>query len=103
MLELISYFFSEIWNHRRNRFIAVGGLAVFFIGLMFVLVKIQGIPDWLLRVSAALTGTLIIATMALAGYYLVKSIVVGVTRTSRSVIARGKGEGQHGRDHENLG
>jgi hypothetical protein len=103
MLELISYFFSEIWNHRRNRFIAVGGLAVFSIGLMFVLVKIQGIPDWLLRVSAALTGTLIIATMALAGYYLVKFIIVGMTRASRSVIARGKGEGQHGRDHENLG
>jgi hypothetical protein len=103
MLEFISYFFSGVWNHRRNRFIAVGGLAVFSIGLMFVLAKIQGVPDWLLRASAALTGTLIIVTMALACYYLVKFMIGGMARTSRSVIARRKGEGQHRLHHEDLG
>jgi len=90
MSDFIAFFFSQVWFHRRNRFIAVGGLAVFSIGLMFLLAKISGVPAWVDRAAAAMTGTLILATMALAVYYVVKFIVVGLTRVCRSVIVRGK-------------
>jgi hypothetical protein len=80
MGDFLAYLFAEIWNHRRNRFIAVGGTAVFFICLMVLLKSIPETPKWLSDAVAFMCGLLILATLALMCYYIVKLFVMGTRR-----------------------
>jgi len=78
MFEMIAFFFSEVWNHRTNRFIAVGGIAVLLVGIMMWLAKQPGVPDWLLKFLAFCSGFFAIATLAMMVYYAAKFIILGV-------------------------
>jgi hypothetical protein len=87
MLEEWLYLLSQMWQHRQNRFIAVGGLAVFFVGLMFVLVRLQGVPESILAIVAFLCGVFCLGTIALMIYYPLKFIGIGVIRLYRLWLA----------------
>ena len=46
---MLAYMVSQVWALRRNKFIAVGGLVVAFIGLTFTLIKMTGVPEFVLN------------------------------------------------------
>jgi hypothetical protein len=77
MPEAIIFFLKECWAHRRNRFIAVGGMAVLFITLTPASVSITWIPEYITRALAFLTGTFVFATIALMLYYIARFVFVG--------------------------
>ncbi|MGB7848313.1 MAG: hypothetical protein WBL63_22060 [Candidatus Acidiferrum sp.] len=87
MLDAWIYLLAQIWGNRRNRFIAVGGLAVFFFGLIMILNSLPGVPDFLFRIVAFLCGLFVLATMALMVYYPLKFVGVGVIRLHRRLFA----------------
>jgi len=93
MFEMIAFFFSEVWNHRKNRFIAVGGIAVLFVGIMLWLIKLPGVPDWLLKSLAFCTGFFVIATLTMMVSYAAKFMIPGVTWLIRTSIAQVRGNG----------
>jgi len=72
----IAFFFTEVWMHRRNRFIAVGGLALFFLFLMFALSPVPWVPESLKQTVTVLFGLSILATTLLMLYYVLKFTVV---------------------------
>ncbi len=72
MDDLIAFFFTEVWAHRRNRFIAVGGLALLFLLLMFALNPVPWVPESLKQTIAVLCGLSILATILLMLYYALK-------------------------------
>ena len=88
---MFALFFSEVWNHRKNRFIAVGGIAVLFIGIMMALVKIPGLPDWLFNSVAFCTGLFVLATLAMMVYYAARFIILGVMWLVRITFVRAGG------------
>jgi hypothetical protein len=77
MWKLVAYFFSEAWCHRRNRFIAVGGIAVFLVFVMLALAPVPWVPESLKQTVTVLCGLSIVATMMLMVYYVLKFAVVG--------------------------
>jgi hypothetical protein len=77
MLDAWIYWLVQIWGNRRNRFIAVGGLAIFFFGLIVILNNLSGVPDIVLRPIAFVCGVFVVATIALMVYYPLKFIGVG--------------------------
>jgi hypothetical protein len=91
MFEEWFYLRSEMSEHRRNRFIGVGGLVVFFFGLIVILNNLKGTPDVLLRVVAFLCGVFCLVTIALMLYYPVKFIWVGVVYFRRRVSSSKEG------------
>jgi hypothetical protein len=76
MEDPIAFFFTEVWVHRRNRFIAVGGLALFFIFLMFALSPVPWVPESLKQTVTVLCGLSILATILLMLYYALKFVFV---------------------------
>lgn len=81
----IAYFLAEIWNHRRNRFIAVGGTSVVVIFVMLFLARLPETPEWLLRTFGVICGVLIVVTIAMMCYYIVKFVVTGCVRLWRLI------------------
>jgi hypothetical protein len=77
MVEAIIFFLKECWAHRRNRFIAVGGMAVLFLTLTLASVSTSWVPEYVMRALAFLTGTFVLATIALMLYYVARFIFVG--------------------------
>jgi hypothetical protein len=67
-----AFFFNEVWMHRRNRFIAVGGLAVFFVFLMFALNPVPWVPESLKQTIAVSCGLSVLATILLMLYYVLE-------------------------------
>jgi hypothetical protein len=78
MWKLVAYFFSEAWFHRRNRFIAVGGIAVLLIFVKLALAPVPWVPESLKQTVTVLCGLSIVATVLLMLYYALKFAVVGV-------------------------
>jgi hypothetical protein len=72
MWKLLAYFFSEAWCHRQNRFIAVGGIAVFLVFVMLALAPVPWVPGSLKQTVAVLCGLSILATILLMLYYALK-------------------------------
>jgi hypothetical protein len=91
MFEMIAFFFSEVWNYRKNRFIAVGGIAALFVGIMMALVRVQGLPDLLVKSVAFCTGFFVVATLTMMVYYAAKFIILGVAWLIRVSIAQVRG------------
>jgi len=90
MFEMIAFFFSE-WNYRKNRFIAVGGIAALFVGIMMGLVRVQGVPDLLVKSVAFCTGFFVVATLTMMVYYAAKFIILGVAWLIRISITQVRG------------
>ena len=76
-MAFIYLFFAQCWEHRHNWFIAIGGLAAFFLFLTVALTPVPWIPPAVMSTIAFLTGTFSLATIALMLYYIVKYIFVG--------------------------
>ena len=76
MWKLVAYFFSEAWFHRRNRFIAVGGIAVLLVFVMLALAPVPWVPDSLKQTVAVLCGLSVLATILLMLYYALKFAVL---------------------------
>ena len=77
-MDVLGYFFTEVWMHRRNRFIAVGGAAVSLLVLALALRPVPWIPESLKQTVFILCGVTIVATVLLMVYYVLKFFVVGV-------------------------
>jgi hypothetical protein len=103
MLELIAYIVSQAWNYRRNIFIAVGGTAVFFIGLILLLFRLGVTAHWIWQPVIFLCGVFSLATMALIIYYPVEWIVAGVLRLIRSHSEVSQGTHQEAERKNQLG
>jgi len=88
MIEVVIFFLKECWAHRRNRFIAVGGMAVLFITLTLASVWISWVPEEVMRALAFLTGTFVLATIALMLYYIARFVFVGSAFLAKRVHAK---------------
>jgi heme/copper-type cytochrome/quinol oxidase subunit 2 len=77
-MDLPSFFFAEVWAHRRNRFIAVGGTALFLLFLTLALANVPWVPDSLKLTLWIFCGISIFTTLLLMIYYAVKFVVVAV-------------------------
>ena len=85
MIEVIIFFLKECWAHRRNRFIAVGGMAVLFITLTLASVSLSWVPEEVMRALAFLTGTFVLATIALMLYYIARFVFLGSAFLAKKV------------------
>jgi len=72
----VAFFFEEAWLHRRNRFIAVGGAALFLLFIALALLPIPWAPEALKQTMIFLAGAGIVATMLLMVYYTLKFIFI---------------------------
>jgi len=79
MWKLVAFFFSEVWNHRQNRFIAVGGIAVFLVFVMLALASVPWAPESLKQTVEALCGASILATLLLILYHVLKFVLVAAS------------------------
>ena len=86
MWKLVAYFFSEAWFHRRNRFIAVGGIAVLLLFIMLALAPVPWAPESVKQTVTVLCGLSIVATVLLMLYYALKFTVVGAIWVFRRVF-----------------
>ena len=86
MRKLLAYFLSEAWCHRRNRFIAVGGIAVCLIIVMLALAPVPWVPESLKQTVAVLCGLSILATFLLMLYYALKYVFAAVFWLFREVF-----------------
>jgi len=71
----VAFFFEQVWLHRRNVFIAVGGAADFPVFANFALFQIPWVPELVKTAGAVISGTLVIATMLLMVFYVLKFIL----------------------------
>ena len=72
----VEFFFEEVWLHRRNRFIAVGGAALFLLFIALALQPIPWVPEALKQTVMFLAGAAIVATMLFMVYYSLKFIFI---------------------------
>jgi len=86
MDDLITFFFTEVWAHRRNRFIAVGGVALFLLFLALALHPVPWVPESLKQTVDVLCGVSIVATVLLMLYYVMKFTVVAAIWLFRRVF-----------------
>ena len=87
------------WAYRRNRFIAVGGIAVFFFFVLFALFNFPKTPEWVLSTVAFALGIAVIATIGLMVYY----IVIFIGRLARNVAHPSSGSLQNAQEEANHG
>ena len=86
MWKLVAFFFSEAWNHRQNRFIAVGGIAVFLVLAMLALAPVPWVPESLKQTVGVLCGVSVLATILLMLYYVLKFVFAAATWLFRRVF-----------------
>ena len=86
MWKLVAFFFSEAWNHRQNRFIAVGGIAVFLVLAMLALAPVPWVPESLKQTVGVLCRVSVLATILLMLYYVLKFVFVAATWLFRRVF-----------------
>ena len=72
----VAFFFEEVWLHRRNRFIAVGGAALFLLFIALAVLPIPWVPEALKQVMVFLAWAGIVATMLLMVYYALKLALI---------------------------
>jgi hypothetical protein len=72
----VAFFFEEAWLHRRNRFIAVGGAALFVLFVALALQPIPWVPEELKQTMMYLAMASIVATMLFMLYYALKFIFI---------------------------
>jgi hypothetical protein len=77
MNNLVSFFFEEALLHRRNRFIAVGGAALFLLFIALAIYPVPWVPEALKQTMWFLAGAGIFATTLLMVYYAFKFIFIG--------------------------
>ena len=94
MSDPITMFFTEVWLHRRNRFIAVGGVALFLLFLMHALKPVPWVPESLKQTIGVLFGLSILATTLLMLYYVLKFVLLAVVWLFKRVFGSSKREDQ---------
>ena len=72
----VAFFFEEVWLHRRNRFIAVGGVALFLFFIALALQPIPWVPEALKQTMMFLAMASIVATMLFMLYYALKFVFI---------------------------
>jgi apolipoprotein N-acyltransferase len=92
MWKLLACFFSEAWCHRQNRFIAVGGIAVFFVFVMLALAPVPWVPESVKQTVAVLCGLSILATILLMLYYALNFALVVAIWLFRRVFGASRQE-----------
>jgi hypothetical protein len=85
-MDVLGYFFTEVWNHRRNRFIAVGGVALFLLFLAVALNPVPWVPESLKQTLYVLCVVSFVATVLLMLYYAMKFAVVAAIWLFRRVV-----------------
>jgi hypothetical protein len=78
MYKLLGMFFEEVWSHRQNRFIAVGGAAGLSLFMTMALVQVPWIPDFMKSAAGITTGALALATILMMVYYVLKFVWLGL-------------------------
>jgi len=86
MYKAVGLFFEEVWLHRRNKFIAVGGSAVFAVFIMVALLQIPWVPEPVKTTAAAISGILITATILMMSFYVVKFVWLGARWQYRKIM-----------------
>ena len=76
---LVAFFFEEVLRHRRNRFIAVGGAALFLLFIALALQPVPWVPEAIKQTVVFLAMASIGATMLFMLYYALKFTFVAFT------------------------
>jgi hypothetical protein len=87
MIETFVLLLLQIWEHRRNRFIAVGGLAIVSILIAFAAVRIPGVPASVSTFAVAVSASFVVVMIILMIYYPLKFVgmaAVSLYRRGRS-------------------
>lgn len=87
-MDPIAFVFAQCWLHRRNRLIAVGGLAMACLGLGLVFVNVPWVPGWLFKVAMSGFSVFALPFVALLGYYTLKAIALALRRLLGRVPGR---------------
>jgi hypothetical protein len=73
---LVAFFFEEVLFHRRNRFIAVGGAALFLLFVALAIRPVPWVPEPLKQTMMFLAMASIVATMLFMVYYALKFVFI---------------------------
>jgi len=85
MYKMVALFFEEVWLHRSNRFIAVGGAALFSLFITYAIARIPWIPQ-LVKTSGMVTSMSLVAlTMLMMVYYVLKFAWLGLIWSYRRI------------------
>jgi hypothetical protein len=99
----VAFFFQEVWLHRRNRFIAVGGGALFLLLVALALQAIPWVPEALRQTMGFLAAASLVATMLLMVYYAFKFILIGFAWIFKKAFRLSKHEQPSSLDQGKLG
>jgi hypothetical protein len=88
----VAFFFEEVWLHRRNRFIGVGGAALFLLFIALALQPIPWVPAELKQAMIFLAGAGILATTLLMVYYALKFIFTALAWIFKKALRISKHE-----------
>jgi hypothetical protein len=92
MEDPVAFFFEEVWQHRRNRFIAVGGVALFLLFIALALQPIPWVPEALKQTMMFLAMASIVATMLFMLYYALKFILIAFAWIFKKTLRLSKHE-----------
>ena|SRR5437868_14793166 len=99
----VAFFFEEVWLHRRNRFIAVGGTALFLLFIALAIQPVPWVPAELKQAMLFLTGACLFAATLLMIYYSLKFTFVGFAWVFKKAARLSKHERLASADREKLG
>jgi hypothetical protein len=78
MYKMVALFFEEVWLHRRNRFIAVGGAAAFSFFLTFALFQVSWVPEPVKTTGTVISMGLVFITMLMMVFYTFNFLWLGL-------------------------
>jgi|SRR5436309_2605731 len=85
MYKVIALFFEEVWLHRRNKFIAVGGAAAFAFFLTYSLFQIPWVPETVKTTRMVVSMSLVFITVLMMAFYVFKFLRLGLLWSYRKI------------------
>lgn len=84
MYDIFADILSQVWEHRRNKVIAVGAIAMVFLGLFFTLKGADWPPPWLPVAMFAAFWFFSLIMILLVCYYILR----GLVRIIRNLVSK---------------
>jgi hypothetical protein len=79
-MDFVVYFFALCWGYRRNRLVAVGGIAVACLGISLALNKVPWLPSWFEPIPFMGFTLLSLLFVVLICYYILKALLTVTKR-----------------------
>ena len=85
MYKMVAMFFEQVWLHRRNRFIAVGGAAAFSFFLTYALFQVPWVPEPVKTTGMVISMSLVFITVLMMVFYIFKLLWLGLLWSYRKI------------------